>query len=250
MPVGLSRDGGWVSFSQELWSEGAWSVPSPISKMVRAGEVDKVPSIRDLANRPRPTGGGMPRVGSAGRLAQLDEYTGGVLPRSTSFERLKDLGTMRQDYPGNAMQRDRSYDRLDRIYDSMSSERIRRERSFDKIQQASGRGQGPMPRTMSSEHLGRLVKNEPPETQDSPLRHNPYADPGQGASLADRLNGMPRVGNGMSRNSSHNSLAGLLDRPRLGSLSREGSRQNLATMDHEEFDEGCLLGDTLFVFPN
>jgi len=189
----------------------------------------------------------MPRVGSGGRLSQHEEsYTGGM-PRSSSFERLKDLGSMH---------RDRSYDRLDKIYDQMSTQRMRRERSFDKIQQAGldrrpSLGQG-MPRTMSSEHLGGRMtlklEGQPPEAP-SAGGVNPYAD--QGLSLADRLHGMPRVGNGMSRNSSHNSLSGLDCRPRLA-MSREGSRQNLVAMDQEagqeEVDEGCLLGDTLFVF--
>jgi len=249
---------------EEMWADGVWggsmdSLPSPVSMMMREGES----SGRGGLSRSR-----MPRNGSSSRLRDLDEYggmpAGGGLPRNPSFDRLQGMG--------HGMSRDRSYDRLDRISDRMS-----RERSYDLLQNAmharedhrlerSGRPLGSTGRTMSTDHLDRLVKPEPQIKHEgdfkgevdmdefSPLNSSSVGDPlgmpmatGEHGgmrrnvssnSLRDYLEGgtgttMREINrerySGMTKSSSHNSLSELIGRPQHG-MPRNGSRGNLAAM--------------------
>lgn len=247
----------------DLWSDGIWSMPSPISNMLKDGPANGASAGASPVRR------GMPRVGSAGRLTGLDDYPAAGIPRTGSYERMEHLGSMT---------RDRSYDRLDRAYDQMRSDRMMRERSFDKLQAAAdhrlaagnGERNSRMPRTMSNEHLNRIAEEEvrmPRTLSGEHLQRYGMRPEGVDEDSA----GMRRVGSSgslrdymeermsikdryhMPRSSSNNSLTGLMERPRLtGSRgpSRNSSYNNLTNLESttEDADAEFLLGDTVFVF--
>ena len=218
------------------------------------------------------TGRGRPIVGPRDlRVAEPfhRERPGAMGPRTGSFERLEHIGSMT---------RDRSYDRLDRAYDHMRSERfIKRERSYDKLQHAADQRltghngeRTRMPRTMSNEHLKRMGEGGMGPRTMSGEQLNRYGSARQDGVDEDST-GMRRVGSSnslrdymeermsvkdrfnMPRSSSNNSLSGMMERPRLTASrgpSRNASYKDLTNLEatDEEIDAEFLLGDTVFVF--
>jgi len=216
---------------ESLWADGVWSMPSPVSQMLKDDSKDNLRLSLDSGG----SGGsrsqsfrGMPRIGSNGRLQDMELGSGGI-PRNGSFDRSHSA-------LHSNMVRDRSYDRIDRLNATS------RDRSYEMLSRATDRRRPP-PRTMSGENLDRhaQVKNEE-EAHGLVEAKGPHGGMRRNLSCGSLRDYVEARGNGssMPRSSSQNSLSDLLGR----GITRDDSRSSLPRVDSQE----CLMGDTVFVF--